>query len=344
MSIRAIFSTVIILAILGAIAYGLSSVQAGAQATDQRTVRWLLSHQPTDVFERAAAVFKEQLEKESGGSLTLTVVTPQDIGIEKGDVPNARVFEMLESGESDMATAYTVALGYEVPDMWAVNLPFLFENHADVSQTLDGDVGVAILDMLPQKYGVVGLAFTMSGGYRIIASKNTQIDSLDDLRGKRIATSGGPVAEATLRALGAEPVRTDLEAGTVSLDASTIDGVEITYSRLGQVIGNTEYTKYVNETNHSVFLTAILASTSFYDSLSAQEQLALRKAAVAAAQVEREDSLKLGESVRAQLIDSGSTVTRLTAESASAFYAATRAVYDSFAPQFTPSVAEALGL
>jgi C4-dicarboxylate-binding protein DctP len=313
-----------------------------AGAEKSKEIRWLLSHQPTDVFARAADVFRSELEKETSGSLTLRVITPQDIGILKGDVPNEVVLRMLRNGETDIATAYTVALGFDTSDMWAPNLPFLFSNHAAVSDMLDGSLGESILSSLSSRGDVLGLAFTMSGGYRIIASKNTAISSLKDIAGKRIATSGGPVAEATLRSFGAEPIRTDLEAADPQLDASTIDGVEITYSRLGQVIGDTEYTKFINETNHSVFLTAILTDSRFFASLTPTEQAALQKAALAAARVEREDSRILGESVKAQLKASGSTITELSTDASTSFVAAAKSVYDAFVPQFTDDVASAI--
>jgi TRAP-type C4-dicarboxylate transport system substrate-binding protein len=169
MSVRTVSAVVVVLALLAAVAYFLSVAGAGAQSPEARSVSWLLSHQPTAVFERAAAVFKDELEKETGGALTLVVRTPQDIGIEAGDVPNSRVLEALRSGEADIATAYTVALGYESPDMWAVNLPFLFANSDSVSDVLDGEAGAAIFDSLDRRGDIVGLAFTMSGGYRIIA-------------------------------------------------------------------------------------------------------------------------------------------------------------------------------
>lgn len=313
----------------------------GAQ-TDAREVRWLLSHQPTDVFARAAEVFRSVLEQETDGALTLRIITPEEIGVPKGDVPNADVMRFLSEGEADLATAYTVGLGFKSPDLWALNLPFLFANHAAVAEALEGDFGEVLADNLRDTQGVVGLAFTMSGGFRIIASKNTKIESSADFAGKRIVTSGGPVAEETLRALGAIPVRTDLESGTANIDAQSVDGVEITYSRLKEVIGKTEYTTYLNETNHSVFLTMILAGNTFFDSLSSAEKEAVKKAARAAAAVEREDSRVLGENVRTSLVVEGSVVTRPSAAAQAEFIAKTKSVYGAFADSFSAPVAAAL--
>ncbi|MSU73962.1 TRAP transporter substrate-binding protein [Candidatus Kaiserbacteria bacterium] len=291
-------------------------------------VRWLLSHQPVDLFARATQVFADELEKGSNGEMILEVVTPDSIGYKKGDVPNAEILKQLNSGDVQIASAYTVALGHQDPEMWALTLPHLFKSYDSMMPVLDGAVGRQILDSYSAASTAHALAFTMSGGYRIIATKKTSIANLGDMKGLRIATSGGPVAEATLKALGAIPVSLDLENGSQTLDTKSVDGVETTYSRLAEVLGSqTEYIKYINETNHSMFLTAILASDNFYDSLSPQNRKVLENAALAAAQVERQDSIALAKQVKSQLEARGSVVSTLSSQAQNAFKAATQSVY-----------------
>ncbi len=314
--------------------YNMYGVTASVEPAPQvRHVRWLLSHQPTSVFDRAATVFAEVLEKESNGTLTVDVVTPQEMGVARGDIPNLDVLRYLDAGTVELATTYTVGLGNDAPAFWSLNLPFLFESYAQAGAILDGSAGRAILDTASTQTSAHALAFTMSGGFRIIASKNTKITSLSDLKGKRIATSGGPVAEATLKALGATPVATNLENGAPVIDVETIDGIETTYSRLSAVVGSeTQYVKYVNETNHSIFLTTILAGNAFYDSLSAGDKTALKKAALAAAAVEREDSISLGEQTKKVLQESGSII--VAPADVPAFRNAVQSVYEKFTPTF----------
>ncbi len=311
--------------------YYTSQTEAQPQ-TEVQHVRWLLSHQPTSVFDRAAAVFAEVLEKESNGTLTVDVVTPEEMGVMKGDIPNVDVFRYLDAGTVELATTYTVGLGNDAPAFWSLNLPFLFKSYTQAGTILDGNAGRSILDTASPT-SAHALAFTMSGGFRIIVSKNTEIKTLADLRGKRIATSGGPVAEATLKALGAIAVPTNLENGAPVIDVETIDGIETTYSRLSSVVGSqSQYVKYVNETNHSLFLTTILASDVFYDSLSDENKVALQKAALAAAAVEREDSVMLGEETKDALQKSGSII--VTPLDVTALSNAAQSVYEKFTPMF----------
>lgn len=330
---------VIALAALAAYIFFIYEAKGSNALGSPREVTWLLSHQPTDVFENAAEVFADTLQKESGGTLALTIVSPEDVGVTKGDVPHAKVIELLGSGAADIASVYTIPLGKDYADFRALNLPFLFASYEEANTALDG-AALPILESLDGN--VRGLAFTMSGGFRIIASKNTDVETLEDISGKRIATSGGTIAEATLRALGAVPVSMDLETGN-SRDFGTIDGVETTYARLSSALGGTSaYTAHINETNHSVFLTAVIAGGTFYDSLTPLEQAALRKAAIAAASVERNDSVALNASVKESLKKEGSTVTELSPAAREAFVKATASVYAQFKTDFTESIYSAL--
>jgi TRAP-type C4-dicarboxylate transport system substrate-binding protein len=317
-----------------------SSAQNGLEQPEQVEVRWLLSHQPTDVFTRSAQVFADELAKESDGTMVLRVLLPEDVGAGPGDVPYAEVLEQFASGSAELASAYTIALGHEQPAFWALNLPFLFSSYEETGPVLDGPAGKEILGTLTGS--VRALAFTMSGGFRIIASKNTAVKTLKDLEGKRIATSGGPVAEATLRALGAIPVPLAMETGK-TLDGASLDGAETTYARLSSVVGsNTEYLKYINETNHSLFLTAIVVRSDFYDSLSSAQQQALQHAAQKAAEVERADSITLNEETKRQLAESGSVVTELPSSVRDAFREETDVVYADLASVLGKELVDAL--
>ncbi len=301
-------------------------------------VRWLLTHKPTAVFDRAAQVFASTLSKETNGALVLSTVTPEDLGLNyAGDVPVAIALSELDSRSVELASTYTVALGKDSASYWALNLPFLFKSYNDTTAVLDGAAGERILSTGSQAHA---LAFTMSGGFRLIASK-TKVSKPADLKGLHVATSGGPVAEATLSALGAVPVATDLESGTASLDPATIDAVETTYSRLG-AIAETHYKNFIYETNHSMFLTAIVAGNAFFASLSPQNQAALTKAARAAAAVEREDAIAYAQKTKTDLAAQGSVLVEASPEALQSMSSSTAPVYAAFASQLGTELVRAL--
>jgi len=283
-----------------------SDQAASVASSEVKHVRWLLAHQPTDVFLNSTKVFNDTLAKESGGRLVLDVLTPKDVGFTgSGDIPYTDTLQYLDSGKAEISGTYSVLNSITDPQFAVTNLPYLFKNYTSASKVFDSSIGAELLNSFSQKSSVRALQFTYSGGFRIIVSKNTQIKNLKDLKGLTVATAGGPLAEEFLRSLGATPVSMGLENS--SDDLSGVDAIETTYSRLSASIGsNTTFTKYINETNHSLFTTTMVVSDSFYDSLSAEDQAALQKAAAAAAEVERTDSIALGEKTRTDLIAGGS--------------------------------------
>lgn len=332
-SIRIAFVIVVAVSFLA-----LQHAATAKSVTRVQHVRWLLSHQPTDVFARATSVFAEELSKRTDGRLVLDVVMPEELGYAStGDIPNADVLKYLDDGRVELATTYTVGLGKSDPALWAVNLPFLFSDYTSAGEILDGKSGAELLDTVVGKTNAHALAFTMSGGFRLFASK-VSIRTPEDFKGKRIATSGGPVAEATIAALGATPVSTDLESANRSIDASSIDAVETTYSRLSAVLGSkSSYTKNIAETNHSLFLTVILAGNTFFSSLSPADQSALREAAIAAAKVEREDSIALGEKTRSELVAGGTDIATFSRDQHAVMKASAKDVYTNFVSEYGPS-------
>lgn len=277
-----------------------------AIADEQMSVRWLISHQPTGVFDRAAETFASEIEAQTNGRMTIEVITPQDIGWTDGDIPNSEVERMLKSGEADIATLYTVPLGQKAPALYALNLPYLAPTYEAAETLLQSEKAAEIMKSLAGS-DLRPLAFTMSGGLRIIAAKDFSVRTPQDLKGKRIATSGGPVAEETLRALGAIPVSTNLESGRLAID--DVDAVETTYSRLAAVAhANNSFTSYISETNHSIFLTMIVAGESFFERLSADDKQALATAASTAARVERADSAAFADTVKKELLKNGASI------------------------------------
>lgn len=298
----------VLFAALGVVAI-VATILPHAANANRKEIRWLLTHQPSDVFIRASQVFADELDKESNGELKLVVITPAQIGDNRpGDLPYNDVLDALSSGKAELASVFTAAVAKVDPEFNAVNMPFRFESYSDLPAVLDGEEGASILNSLDAA-GLHGLAFTLSGGFYIIASKDKKITSADDIKGMRIATAGGEVAQKTLEALGAIPVPTDL--GSAPIEGG-VDGIETTYSRLSTVTdSNSAYLKYINETNHALFSTVIVADSSFYASLTPTQQQALTKAAQKAALIEREDSIALNASTKQALIQKGSVVTEL---------------------------------
>lgn len=316
--------------------HSINGAEAVAQSSP-REVRWFLAHEPIELYSQAQEVFKEALEEESGGTLTLSVRTPSDLGFTDTDVTHAETMAVLAAGNADISSVFVTAL-QDNPSFAAVGLPYLFTDMDAAKTVFEGAPGATILSSLSASQPLVGLAFTLSGGFRIIASPTKNIRTAKDLEGLRVGTSGGASGSAVLTALGAKPVTLGLHE---DVSGGDIDAVETTYTRISALTNNSAL-KFITETNHSLFLTAIVSDKTFYDSLTPAQQGALMRAAQKAAAVEREDSVALGVNTREALKAQGVTITTPSAAALAELKKKTEGVYTSVVSTLPAGLLEAL--
>ncbi len=302
-------------------------------------VRWVLAHEPVAVFEKASRRFGELIRERTGRRMDVRVLTCSEFG--KGTpVSPLNVAGALMQGKLEMTQTYTPLLGLYAFDLWALDLPFLFRDHAHAARVLDGAVGQRLMRGL-RRFGVRGLAFTYSGGYRLIAAKDRQIRRWEDFAGLRLRTSHSPVAVRLIESLGAEPIPSPAESIVALAQSGEIDSAETTYPRYWALDqGSTLRT--LNETWHSLFLTVMAVSDRFYASLPPAYQQALESAAREVAVMERAQSVADGEMARRGALERGMTVVTMSEDERRRFARRTEPLYEQFAPLFGRDLLDAL--
>jgi len=149
------------------------------------TIRWVIAHEPLDLFLRAAEDFQTFLnEAQSVEKIEVEVMTLSQYSAKyKNDetVTKHDLLDLMESGEIEMSQMYTTWLAENYNhDMLALELPFLFENHEHATRVLEGEVGEYLLDKTTENSNVRGMAFTYSGGFRNVLS-NKKVSTLKGL-------------------------------------------------------------------------------------------------------------------------------------------------------------------
>ena len=299
-----------------------------------RKIRWLIAHHPQELFFRTARAFSEALKKYSDGEFEIDALTYDEYAEKYHAIPGLE--EMKHSPESDvvfnevgMKAFWGALFDSEVEmsqiqvnrvadhyyDFNALDLPFLFEDHDHVKRVVEGPVGQKLCSELGRKSGITGVAFTYSGGYRVVGS-HKPIATLDELSKMKIAVQQPLSLGTTLEDLGG--------GGSWIQSAPTewhhtdplkngCDAVETTYLRFKEVNGN-----YVFKTNHSMFLTTILVSNKFWDSLTLANQEAFRQAALDASRQERQWSLDDAEKFEAEAKENGIVITDMSEDDTAA--------------------------
>jgi TRAP-type C4-dicarboxylate transport system substrate-binding protein len=311
----------------------------------KKHIKWVLAHEPIELFIRAAKVFADEVNTRAPGQLDIEVMTMGEYAEKYNNgelVDKHSLVDLLDSGAIQMSQTYTITLGKINKDFFALDLPFLFKDHDHASRVFEGDIGAGLLDSLQETKKIKGLAFTYSGGFRIIPG-NEPVAKIEDLRGIKMRTSFSPVAIETFRTLGADVVPMELEELSENLGSANVAIGESTYPRV-YALGHDKVSKVINHTEHSLFLTSILIGTDFWNTLSADLQAVVAESAKVAARYERVISIDDVAKTQARAEADGIEVIKMSKEEQVRFAAETKVVYDTFADYFTPGLVTSIQL
>lgn len=313
----------------------LSLLTPAAQAEEKTyRLRWVLAHEPIGLFTEAAQSFKKEVSERTNGKVVVEVLTlPEyEVKYNKGiKIKQKGYLRKIQEGKIEMSQTYTTTLGNVSKSMYALDLPFLFRDHDHAQRVLEGKVGDKILGDLAQAK-LRGLAFTYSGGYRIVPGTKP-IAKLEDFKGLSIRTSDSPVAQDTFHALGAKTVPMSLDGIESALKKGEINEAESTYARYF-TLGQNKLAKVVNETEHSLFLTSIIVNEKFWNSLPADYQKIMKEAAVNAARLERKHSIQAAEETKKKCLETGIKIVNLNKQEEQRFKEAMKPVYEKYKPMF----------
>ena len=307
-------------------------------------IRWVIAHEPLNLFLRAAKDFEHKVNAEqSEHKIDVEIMTLTEYSQRYNDgtiVTKHDLLDLMEAGKIEMSQMYTTWLAehYE-QDMLAFDLPFLFNDHAHATRVLEGEVGEYLLDKVSAKSNIRGLSYTYSGGFRQMIS-NKLVSTLAELAGTTQRSNRNPVAQATLTALGITPHACEVEDMKAEVIAGNCDGGETNYPRM-YPLGQNEVTKSVVDTEHSLFLTSMIIGDAFWNSLSAEVQTVIKKAAIEAGREERAETIRDGEIAKKRLVaEEGATIHSLSVEEKAWAIEKTAVVYDQFSDMFTTGLVD----
>jgi TRAP-type C4-dicarboxylate transport system substrate-binding protein len=306
-------------------------------------IKWVLAHEPIELFIRAAKVFADEVNARAPGQLNIEVMTMSEYSEKYNNgvlVTKHELLDLLDAGKIEMSQTYTITLGKVNKDFFALDLPFLFKDHDHASRVFEGSVGKQLLDSLQESKKVKGLAFTYSGGFRIIPG-NEAVAKIEDLRGMRVRTSHSPVAIDTFKAVGADVVPMELEELTDGLAQADVTIGESTYPRV-YALGQDQVSQVINHTEHSLFLTSILVGTDFWNTLTLELQQVLTHSAQVAARAERTLSIADVQLVQERATADGIKVVKMNDSEKARFVEATESVYTKYQNYFTPGLVDSI--
>ena len=228
---------------------------------------------PNFVHTIAAMKFKEELDKALPGKFDVVVHHSAALGSE------TQVLQQLQLGTVQMSVCTTGPVEAFVPEIKALEMPFLFSSYEASDKVLDGPIGQDLLNRF-DKVGLVGMHF-LDNGFRNVTNSKRAVSGPDDLKGMKIRTMESPTHLAIWRAIGANPTPMAWPI-TTQLQQGVLDGQENPISVISAGKLNEAGQKYLSMTRHVYSALVFVGSKAFMDKLSPSDRKAFMDAAAVA--------------------------------------------------------------
>ena len=273
-----------------------ASTPALAQEIQERTIRFGHLNNPDHPISMGVKKFAEIVAAKSGGKLQVKEFPSNQLGTEQQQT------SALQGGVQEMQSPATTSIVGIVKEYGVVDFPFSVSSYTQAFALLDGPLGKALLERLPEK-GLVGLAY-WDLGFRNVTNSKRPIARPEDLEGLKLRVIPNPVFLDTFKAFKANPVPMSFSELYTALETKAVDGQENPYA---VILSNKffEVQKYVSGTNHVYGTNVILVGKKFWDRLSPTEQKILQDAAIEARDYQRQVSRAAAEKAVGELTAKG---------------------------------------
>lgn len=306
--------------LLIAVAAGLTLAASPVWA--QKVLRLSHNAAPGNPKAEASLKFAELVAQKTNGRVKVEVGGSAQYGDDVESLTNMRLGTLAFSANSQGATSGVV------PQFSVIGLPFLFRDLEHAYKVVDGPVGDKLTDLAKAK-GLVVLAF-WDNGIRHVSNSKRPITKPEDLAGIKLRTPPDPITMDIFTSLGANPGPLAFSELYIALQQGVFDGQEnplmnIYSSKLHEV------QKYISLTGHKYETTPFLASKMIFNSLSKNDQKAVKEAAIEAGKFNRQMSITADAELRKKLAAAG---VQINTVDSSQFFAKTKPVYDKWAKQY----------
>jgi len=209
---------------------------------------------------QAADLFAQKVTEYTGGKVKVEVYPNSTLYKDKEEM------EALQLGAVQMLAPSLAKFGpLGVKEFEVFDLPFIFDDYADLHTVTEGPVGKLLISKLDAK-GIKGLAF-WDNGFKSF-SANTPIRTPADLKGKKMRIQSSKVLEEQMRTLGSLPQVIPFSEVYQSLQTGVVDGTENPISNVYTQKMH-EVQKYLSLTRHGYLGYAVIVNKPFWDALPA---------------------------------------------------------------------------
>lgn len=238
----------------------------------------------------------------------------------------------VEAGRTTLCYFSCSYLVERVPELGIVDLPYAFSTLADAHAALDGPLGAALSRQTRRSTALVPLGY-WDNGFRHLSNRYREVRTPHDCRGLRIRLQPNELHERFFRALGTEPVRTDLREGIAMLKSGELDAQENPLANF-VAYGIDAVHPHVTLTGHLYGTRGVYASAAQLRGWPDDARELLAAAVAVAVAQQRADAARKEVELRRRLVDGGTRVLELTGDEQAVFRALARPVRDGARASF----------
>ncbi len=267
----------------------------------------------------AAQQFADKVAELTGGKVKIIHHHSGALGGER------EVAQQIQLGTVDFGPITTAPLSTLVPEMSVFQLPYIFRDYQHVYAALDGsDVIRKYYEPVLDKKGFKLVGF-IAAGYRGIYG-HYPINSIADVKGKKIRVQEDKILVATFKALGMISTPIAFPEVATALQTKVIDFAE---GGINTFYHNKFYdiVKNVADVRHTHQAVALIMSKASWQKQDAATQKAIVEAGRHAEQWNRKFILDEDKGIQEQVKAKGCTITK---PDATPFRDATKSVYEEF--------------
>jgi len=297
---------------LATLALPMNASIAGTVETSAKKIRFWVPHRPENPFnKRLLDNFSKRVRERSAGSLEVLVEFDMDEH-QEGALNRVLV------GEKEMSQVAVDRMTRINHKLDVLDMPLMFRGHEHAEKVLDGKIGKELLHAISTGSNghIKGMGFTYSGGVRVIYGLQN-LTSLSDLVGKKMRLRGGRAGQDMMDHLGLKftfgPYKDWFFKAHLN---GEIDAEEVELNRVAAYKSSAPASfakiQSVLETNHSLYLTALLVNGEFFNSLNAKQKQVLQEEIEKFAKDERNSSIEQAAASRESLMKDGIKINTLS--------------------------------
>jgi TRAP-type transport system periplasmic protein len=292
---------------------------AGAHTVQAQELSLGNVNPPKHGTSQASQQFIDKLTELTGGKVKVAHHHSGSLGGER------EVAQQIQLGAVDFGPITTAPLSTLIPEMSVFQLPYIFRDYEHVFKALDGSDTVtkyyeSVLDK--KAFKLIGF---IAAGYRGIYGHGA-INSLADVKGKKVRVQEDKILVATFKALGMISTPIAFPEVATALQTRVIDFAE---GGVNTFYHNKFYdiVKYVADVRHTHQAVALVMSKAAWQKQDASGQKAIVEAWAHARAFNRKFILDEDKSIQDQVREKGVTITK---PDAAPFREATQNVYEEF--------------